>query len=268
MKLLPIGVGDMFVKDVKKGSTGFLIISGDQKTLVDCPGYVRALLKLACDKSDSDINLHEINDVIFTHLHDDHVNGLSEFGFYSYFIRKYRDFFVEHGVIEKNSIIKKPSLYSTKENLRDVWEKRLSAGMGKLLDENGDIKNMKLNDYFNPVELTFDKKNKIGNLEIEIKPTNHFISCFALKITYHGKTLGISSDTAYYPELIDWLSNSDMILHETNYGSTHTPYEKLADYVSRHPSIKNKIFLYHYPGDFDPKKSKIPFLEQGKIYEI
>jgi len=48
-----------------------------------------------------------------------------------------------------------------------------------------------------------------------------------------GKSIGFSADTAYDPELIEWLDQADVIVHEANYeklcGPAHTPYEKLIE---------------------------------------
>jgi hypothetical protein len=44
-----------------------------------------------------------------------------------------------------------------------------------------------------------------------------------------GARLGFSSDTAFDPDLIAFLSAADLIVHETNYGPAHTPYASLRD---------------------------------------
>ena len=47
-----------------------------------------------------------------------------------------------------------------------------------------------------------------------------------------GRCLGYSADTAFDPALLSWLSEADLIVHETNLGPIHTPYEKLASLPS------------------------------------
>lgn len=89
-----------------------------------------------------------------------------------------------------------------------------------------------------------------------------------MKIRYKERILGISSDTAFNPELIDWLSPSDMILHETNHGEAHTSYKKLEAYVSARSLLKEKIYLYHLSDLFNIKESKLKILERGRLYEI
>jgi ribonuclease BN (tRNA processing enzyme) len=42
-----------------------------------------------------------------------------------------------------------------------------------------------------------------------------------------GKTFGYSSDTAFDPGLIEFLSAADLIVHETNLGR-HTPLTRIS----------------------------------------
>lgn len=269
--LLPIGVGDAFTKDLEKGNTGFVIISGEQRLLVDCPAYLGALMKKASRKSGFDMSLEDITDVIITHLHEDHINGLAELGHHMYFAKKFEKEYREKGGIpERIKSLKKPVLHSSLCNLAGIWRKKLQGSMGQLLvdAEKNSYKRMMFQDYFVINHLSFNKPNRIGNLEIEIRETKHHIPNFALKIKYKEKVLGISSDTAYDERLIDWLSSADMILHEINFGAAHTPYEKLFAYVSSKPELKDIIYLYHLSDLIDTEQIQLKILEQGGLYEI
>ena len=84
-----------------------------------------------------------------------------------------------------------------------------------------------------------------------------------MKIRAGGRCLGISADTSYDPFLIDWLSEADMIVHETNLG-IHTPYESLAALPE---TLRRKMRLTHYTDDFDLAASIIEPLVPGRSYD-
>ena len=66
------------------------------------------------------------------------------------------------------------------------------------------------------------------------------------------------------PALIDWLDESDIIIHETNEG-IHTPYGDLAALPK---AQREKMRLIHYPDNLDLKRSRIPPLAQGREYSV
>ena len=73
--------------------------------------------------------------------------------------------------------------------------------------------------------------------------------------------LGYSSDTAFDPGLIDFLSSADRIVHETDFGPGHTPYEKLAELPGL---LRRRMRLIHFPDEFDPPSSAIAPLDEGE----
>jgi ribonuclease BN (tRNA processing enzyme) len=80
--------------------------------------------------------------------------------------------------------------------------------------------------------------------------------------------LGFSADSAYDPNLIEWLATADLIVHEATtlpLPGLHTPYEKLATLPG---SLRAKMRLTHLPDDFDAATSAIEPLRQGRIYEV
>ena len=77
-----------------------------------------------------------------------------------------------------------------------------------------------------------------------------------------GRTLGYSADTAFDPGLIDFLSAADLIIHETNLGPAHTPYEQLAALPA---DLRARMRLIHYPDGFDTSGSAIAALSEGEV---
>jgi len=86
--------------------------------------------------------------------------------------------------------------------------------------------------------------------------------------THGGRTLGISSDTAFDPSLIEWLSEADLIVHETNYGPAHTAY---SDLLTASADVKKRMRLIHYPDEFPGlvgATSEIPCLLEGDVLDV
>lgn len=246
MKILILGVGDFFSR--KYYSTSFLLLYDNQKILVDCPDPLRRMLYDASKRSGFQIDLPDINDVILTHLHGDHSNGLEGLGFYKRFVEGRR-----------------VTLYTIPEVATELWEHKLRASMGAITDlETHRTRHFHLKDYFRIRLFKFGKINRVKNLKIVIRRTKHYIPCFGLKIGYRGKWVGYSSDTSFDPEHIEFLADCDLILHETNIGG-HTPYEKLIELPA---DIRRKMLLVHVPDDFDVRRSKIACASEGKILEI
>jgi ribonuclease BN (tRNA processing enzyme) len=242
LQIIPLGVGGAFSQ--KYYSTALLICAEDGTILVDCPHPIRKMLKEAAESRPVDIG--DIDAVLISHLHADHVSGLEGLLFYSRF-----------------HLGRKATAAAHEKVLRRLWPHCLAAGMDSAgLDAGAET--LRLEDYANIVELNEKQPVKAGGFKIACRQTLHHVPTFAFKIFCKEGAVGFSADTAYDPSLIEWLSECDIIVHETNEG-IHTPYEKLA---ALDEPLRKKMRLIHYPDDFDPATSAVEPLVQGRAVTV
>lgn len=246
LSFVPLGVGDAF--SALYYSSCLAVNYGDSWMLIDCPHPIRKMMaesKIRVKGQIFDIN--HIEGVALTHLHADHCSGLEGFAYACHFGLK-----------------KKARLLLHTRVLDKLWPAHLAAGMEILLGEDGVYRPQSLRDYFDIT--TFDEKNQaqFGPFEIRCRRTIHHIPTFGFLIRAGNKTLGYSADTSFDPEHIEWLSQADMIVHETNLG-VHTPYEKLCALPLQ---LKSKMRLIHYTDQFDITNSEIEPLMQGIEYSL
>ncbi|MBN1902312.1 MBL fold metallo-hydrolase [Candidatus Sumerlaeota bacterium] len=246
LSFLVLGIGDFFSKLYYH--THFIIYADENPVLVDCPDPLPKALYEASQKSGIEISLDDIDHVILTHLHGDHSNGLESLGFYNYFVLK-----------------RKPVIHTIPEVKEAMWVNKLKASMSPITNDKFEkTGEFQLGDFFRLKMLPPGKTSTIKGMKIRIRYTRHYIPCFGFKVHYKGRCLGYSSDTVFDPEHIGFLSDCDLILHETNHGG-HTKYEMLE---SLPPSIRKKIRLIHIYDEFDVKKTCMPVVEQGKLYHV
>jgi len=229
---------------------------------IDCPDSYRRVLRQARDKQTDDtgkanaaaLDLFAIDDVLITHVHGDHMNGLEGVAYFKHFAQK-----------------KQLALHTIAPVKNGLWESRLVSSMGRLW--NGQtFRDLAFEDYFAWNELSLSSSTKVGPFTIKTRITKHHVPTSALLIEgegtgggTRGKTLGISSDTAFDLELIEFLAPADLIVHETNYGPAHTAY---SDLLTLDRDIKQKMRLIHYPDEFDIHSSEIAALVEGQIVDI
>jgi ribonuclease BN (tRNA processing enzyme) len=212
--------------------------------LLDCPHPIRKVLY----DSGTGLDVGDLLATVVTHLHADHASGLEGLGFFSHF-----------------ALGRRARLLAHPDVLRDLWPHHLQAGMGRLIDATHHHgHDHAFDDYFDATELDEDHAVQIGPFRIECRRTIHHIPTFALRIHGGGRCLGWSADTAFDPTLIAWLGQADRIVHETNLGA-HTPYEELAALPAE---LRDRMWLVHYPDDFDVGASTIACLEQGRRYDV
>jgi ribonuclease BN (tRNA processing enzyme) len=249
VKLYVLGVGDTFTE---KHVTHALLLEADGFRLaIDCPDSYRRVLRAARDKAgpahDGVLDLFGIDDVLVTHVHGDHMNGLEGVAYFKYFAQK------------------KPLQLHTIAPVKEaLWEQRLVASMGTLWDGQ-EFKTKSFDEYFAWNEVALDDTTTIGPFTITARMTKHHVPTSALLVEHGGRSIGISSDTAFDPSLVAFLARADLIVHETNYGPAHTAY---ADLLTLDESIKNKMHLIHYPDEFDVDGSAIAALREGQVIEL
>src|SRR5688572_10582686 len=79
-EIVVLGVGDTFSE--KHHSTAILLICDGFQLAIDCPDMYRAVLRDASERSGRPLPFSDIDHVLITHVHGDHVNGLEGVGFY------------------------------------------------------------------------------------------------------------------------------------------------------------------------------------------
>ncbi len=190
--------------------------------------------------------------LLLTHLHGDHCSGVEGMAFFNHFVLQRRVELLGHGDV-----------------LERLWPDCLAAGMDRLMrSADGPPEPLHFADFFTVTGLRLDRPVRFGPFEIEAKMTVHHVPTTALRITVQTadgpRTLGYSADTAFDPTLIDWLSEADVVIHETNLG-VHTPYEKL---VALPQELRERMRLVHYPDDFDVENSVIECMTQTQAVRI
>jgi ribonuclease BN (tRNA processing enzyme) len=198
------------------------------------------------------LDLDRIHAVAVSHLHADHCCGLEDFGYYSFF-----------ALGRRAKILMHPDASGR------LWDGLLAAGMEVIQPREGaPLVTKQLGDYFELIDLNESQPVQCGPFSVECRRTIHGVPTFAFRIAAGDRVLGYSADTAYDPDLIEWLAAADLIVHEATtlvQTGVHTPYEKLAALPE---SIRSKMRLTHYPDDFDLGSSVIEPLRQGRTCEI
>ena len=244
-----LGVGDTFTE--KHFTHALLLEAEGFRLAIDCPDSYRRVLRSARDKAgpthDGTLDLFGIDDVLVTHVHGDHMNGLEGVGYFKHFAQK-----------------KPLALHTIAPVKHALWEQRLVASMGTLWDGK-EFRRKSFEEYFAWSEVELDAPTTIGPFTIRARTTKHHVPTSALIVEHAGRSIGISSDTAFDPELIAWLGGADLIVHETNHGPAHTAY---ADLLTLDEAIKTKMRLIHYPDELDIDKTEITALREGQVIEL
>lgn len=242
LRLQMLGTGGAFAKVYFNNNA---LISSDQfKLLIDC-GITApmAMHKLGIQPEDIDA-------VLITHIHGDHVGGLEEFVFRM-----------------KYGAGRKPVLYVAESLAEPLWNHTLKGGLGQdgitCLEDAFEVR---LLEEGIPCVIA-------ENLKVELIRTPHIPGKTSFSL-FINEEIFYSADMIFQPDLLRGLVNErgcKKILHEvqlTGPGEVHTT---LSELLSLPEHIQSMISLMHYGDDmehFVDSAGDMKFLRQHEIYTL
>src|SRR5687768_18407028 len=135
-EVIPIGVGDTFSE--RHVTASLLLRCGGFNLAIDCPDRYRGALRDAGALAGSELSLADIDHVLITHVHGDHMNGLEGVAFFKHFVEG-----------------KRVRLVTSAEVRATIWDQRLCASMGALW--NGAVhRQVTFEDYFEHLLLAWE----------------------------------------------------------------------------------------------------------------
>jgi ribonuclease BN (tRNA processing enzyme) len=245
MRLIVTGIGDAF-SALSYGSSG-LVEASAGLVAIDCPGAPLAMYRAAAERTGIPIDVQRIDDILLTHLHGDHSNGLETIGF----ARRYRS---DHP--------SRPRLYALPEVLDRVWEK-LAPAMDGTTKGNGGIST--LADYFEPCPMTPGTEYEVAGMSVSCRRSRHSVPTAGLLLRDGSASLGWSGDCEFEQAHVEWLSRADCIVHECGGHFKHTTWAELDTLPEQ---IKAKIRLIHLPDGVDVPDGPMRPLQQGEVLSI
>lgn len=248
MRVLILGVGDAFT--YRGFGTSAVVQGKEGLVLLDCPDLIHRALFEASMKSAWDVDVNAIDDVVITHLHGDHCNGLESFGFAKFVNR----------LMGKSKVM--PRLWTHPAAAARVWE-RLAPAMDAPLTKGG--RKSELRDFFELHIIEPNMTSMVQGIAVDCRYTIHSIPTIGLKLSDGKGILGWSGDTVYDQAHIDWLSDSHVIVHEANLGPVHTNIETLN---SLPEVIRRKMRVTHIVDNFDESCTDIKPLVEGELILI
>ena len=242
MDLVILGTGDAF--SAKHFGSSAVVLGSGGHVLIDAPDALMRAFASASAATGVHIGPGTINDVLLTHLHGDHANGLEAFGFWRWL--EWRR--TGHPLAR---------LHTTSQVAERLWQ-RLAPSM----DQGGTAT---LADYFELRVLPKTATAHIAGLAVQHRMGRHTVPTCGFRISDGKRTLGWSGDTTWDAGHVEWLATADFIVHETSPAPAHTPVEYLN---ALPPELRSKMGLVHMPDDFDVSSTSIRILKDGEFITI
>lgn len=176
MKLTVIGFRGGYPAPNEATST-YLLEKNGKKIVLDFGSG--ALLKIQ-----KYINITEIDAVVLSHYHADHIADIGV---------------LQHGLLveaQLGRVTKKTPIYGHTEN---------ELEFEKLTD-----------DYTEGISFDAEDKLNIGPFEITFLKTLHSVTCFGMRITDGKKVIVYTADTGYQSEWIPFAKNANLLITDTN----------------------------------------------------
>jgi ribonuclease BN (tRNA processing enzyme) len=245
LQLLPLGVGDAF--SALHYSTCLALRAEGRWLLLDCPHPIRKMMREASLRSGLSLDLDQVEAVALSHLHADHASGLEGYGYFCRFVLGRRARLAVHP-----------------EVARRLWEGHLAAGMEQLQEGAPEATARGLSDYFEVTPLGEAEAVRLGPFAVECRRTRHHVATTAFRVRAGGRCLGYSADTVFDPELIAWLGEADLVVHEVGLG-IHTPADRLAELPH---GLRRRMRLAHRPDGLELAGVGIELLREGACVEV
>lgn len=263
-----LGTGGAFTRFKTDYHNNVLVEFGDFKALIDCSlGALESLDELGIDPL-------EIDAVIVTHIHGDHVSGLEELGFRQLF-------FDADGPLE---LITHPCILPSHaipevdhHDGTDLWENYLRGPMERFQDEKGFPVRAELSTYFEPVVMN---RFELEGWEFDFFRTEHVLEkdSFGFEVYPAGEAEGpmvlFTADSRPLGEFgeEDRYDRADVIFHECFLGeyypaTVHTHFEELLEMPRER---QEKMWLMHYgdDSDFDTSDGAFDLAETHQTFEF
>lgn len=242
LQIQMLGTGNAFAK--KYFNNNALVSSNLFTLLIDC-GITAPMAFYTLGK-----RFDEIDGILVTHLHGDHIGGIEELAYQMYY--KYK---------------KKIHLFVPRELVEPLWENSLKGGLN-----NGE-EGCSLHTYFHVIPLDEDHPMAISeDLNIELIRTEHIPNKKSYSLLIND-SLFYSSDMRFNPELIERVHSEKKckyILHDCQLYNPGLVHSTLDELLTLPDEIQEKIQLMHYDDnmeDYQGKTGKMTFLIQHQRYD-
>ena len=244
LKITILGSGTAAPR-LERNMSGYLLEAGAKKILFDAgAGTIRQLLKLK-------INLLGINDIFYTHLHNDHINDLGAIIWSN-----------NYGMVRKTALniygpkgfkkyfkilmekILKPTKLNYKINVKEMWNSTIMAI--PIID---DFNNKLIKNY------SIDNSNKLinnkNNIIIESIKSKHTNASVSYRAEYNDKSIVYSGDTDYSNEIIKISKNADLLILECSHpdgmkAKGHL-IPSLCGRIAKKAKVKKLVLTHFYP---------------------
>ncbi|MFX3633403.1 MAG: MBL fold metallo-hydrolase [Candidatus Pristimantibacillus sp.] len=241
MKIQMLGTGSAFAK--KYDNNNALIRYNDYKLLLDCGITLPRALHNAGH------SFQDLDAVLISHIHADHVGGLEEYAFQMMFL---------YG--------KKPVLYIASTLIEPLWEQTLRGGLTQEQLQS-------LDDFFDVRPLEEGVHNELyPGLTVKLIKTDHIAGKNSYSFLFN-KRFFYSADMKFNGELLKRVVDEgvETIFHDCQLQSPGVVHASLDELLTLPEPIQNKLWLMHYGDtmeDYIGRTGKMKFVQQGQIYTV
>lgn len=241
MQITMLGTGSAFAKHYYNNNA--LIEVGSYRLLLDCG------ITLPKALHEAGMDFSQLDGVLISHIHGDHVGGLEEYAFQMLFKHQ-----------------RKPVLYIAEPLAEPLWENTLKGGLTQ-----GNL--TKLSDFFEvrtlqpgrPVELT-------PGLSVEPIQTQHIEGKASFSFRFNHRFF-YTADMVFDAPLLDRLVQDgvETIFHDCQLESPGVVHATLDELLQLPKTIQNRIWLMHYGDAIEQHRARtgpMRIVEQRKTYEV